>query len=124
VLGIFSIIAIILAGSGIYGVMAYSVSQQTHEIGVRMAFGADQRQILGLIIWKALKLTLFGVAAGITTALLLTRFMASLLYDLKATDIVTFSITALAIIAIALLASFLPAYRATKVDPLVALRRE
>jgi len=124
VLGIFSIIAIILAGSGIYGVMAYSVSQQTHEIGIRMAFGADQRQILGLIIWKALKLTLFGVAAGITTALLLTRFMASLLYDLKATDIVTFSITALAIITIALLASFLPAYRATKVDPLVALRRE
>lgn len=124
VLGIFAVIAIVLAGGGIYSVMAYSVSQRTHEIGIRMALGAGRRQILSLVIGKAMMLTFFGVVVGIASATLLTRLMAGLLYGLQATDILTFSVTTLGLFAIALIASFVPAYRATRIDPLVALRCE
>jgi predicted permease len=124
VLGIFAVIALILTGGGIYSVMAYSVSQRTHEIGVRMALGAGRRQILGLVIRKAMGLTFLGAVAGIASSILLTRVMTGLLYGLQATDILTFSLTTLGLFVITLLASFVPAYRATRVDPLTALRYE
>jgi len=124
VLGIFAVIAIILAGGGIYSLMAYSVSQRTHEIGIRMALGAGRRQILNLVIRKTMILTFMGAAIGIASAILLTRVMAGLLYGLQATDILTFSVTTLGLFAITLLASFVPAYKATRIDPLTALRYE
>lgn len=124
VLGILAAIAIILAGGGIYGVTAYSVSQRTHEIGIRTALGAGRRQILSLVIGKAMILTFLGAVVGIVSAILLTRVMAGLLYGLQATDIPTFSVTTLGLFAITFLASFVPAYRATRIDPLVTLRYE
>ena len=124
VLGIFAVIAIVLTGGGIYSVMAYSVSQRTHEIGIRMALGAGRRQILGLVIGKAMRLTFLGAAVGIASSILLTRVMTGLLYGLQATDILTFSVTTLGLFVITLLAGFVPAYRATRVDPLTALRYE
>lgn len=124
VLGLFAVIAIVLAGGGIYSVMAYSVSQRTHEIGIRMALGAGRRQILGLVIGKAMMLALLGTVVGVLSAILLARVMASLLYDLQTTDIFTFSITTFSLFVVTLIASFVPAYRATKIDPLVALRYE
>ncbi|MGH9799698.1 MAG: FtsX-like permease family protein, partial [Blastocatellia bacterium] len=117
-------IAMILAGVGIYGLLAYSVSQRTHEIGIRMALGASRRQILGLIIGKVIKLTFFGAIIGVAAAMLLTRVMAGMLYGLQATDILTFSITTLGLFTTTLIAGFIPAYKATKVDPLNALRNE
>ena len=123
-LGIFAAIAIILAGAGIYSVMAYSVSQRTHEIGIRMALGANRRQILGLVIRKAIVMTSLGAVIGIASAILLTRLMAGLLYGVRTTDILTFSVTTVGVFAIALTASFAPAYRATRIDPLIALRYE
>jgi putative ABC transport system permease protein len=124
VLGLFAVIAIVLAGGGIYSVMAYSVSQRTHEIGIRMALGAGRRQLLGLVIGKAMILAFLGTVVGITSAILLTRVMAGMLYGLQATDIFTFSVTTLGLFAITLLASFVPAYKATRIDPLIALRYE
>ncbi len=124
VLGVFAVIAIVLAGGGIYSVMAYSVSQRTHEIGVRMALGAGRRQILGIVIGKAMSLTCLGAVVGIASAIALTRVMAGLLYGLEATDIFTFSVMTLGLFIIALLASFAPAYKATRIDPIVALRYE
>jgi putative ABC transport system permease protein len=124
VLGIFAVIAVILAGAGIYSVTAYSVSQRTHEIGIRMALGADRRQILSLVIGKALLSTSLGAIIGIASAALLTRLMAGLLYGLQATDILTFSVTTLGLFAITFVASFVPAYRATRTNPLVAIRHE
>jgi ABC-type antimicrobial peptide transport system permease subunit len=123
-LGFFSAVALVLATIGIYGVMAYLVSQGTREIGIRMALGATPRNILSLIVRQGMMLSLSGVAIGIAGAFLLTRLMQSLLYGVGATDAFTFGGIALLLIVVAMLASFIPACRAARVDPIVSLRCE
>ena len=122
--GIFAGVAVLLAAVGIYGVMSYSVSERTHEIGIRMALGAHRGDVLGLIAKLWLKLTLIGVAIGIALATGVTRLISSFLFGVKPTDPLTYAAVAVGLAAIALLACYIPARRAMKVDPLVALRYE
>ena len=123
-LGLFAVIASILAAIGIYGVMAYSVNERTHEIGIRLALGAQPANVLQLVIRQALVLTSLGIATGLVGAFALTRVMSSLLYGVSATDVLTFVITPLLLGSVAVLASSIPARRAAKVDPMIALRCE
>jgi putative ABC transport system permease protein len=123
-LGAFAFIALALAAVGIYGVLAYLVSQRTQEIGVRLAIGADRSQVLGMILRQGMTLALGGVAVGVAAALLLTRLMQSLLYEVKPADPVTFIAVPLMLLVVALVASYVPALRATKVSPLIALRTQ
>jgi len=123
-LGIFALLALTLAGVGIYGVVSYTVTQGTQEIGVRMALGADRRTVLMSILKGAMGMALLGIALGAVTAFAATRVLKDLLFGVSATDPVTFGAVALLLTAITLLASYIPALRATKVDPIVALRYE
>ncbi|HLW78507.1 MAG TPA: FtsX-like permease family protein, partial [Terriglobia bacterium] len=123
-LGIFAAIALTLATVGIYGVMAFSVAQRTHEIGIRMALGAERSNVLSLIVRQGLRLTLAGVALGVAAAWALTRFLTSFLYGVRPTDPAIFLLVSAALVAVSILASYIPAWRATKVDPIVALRYE
>ncbi len=120
--GAFGIIALVLAAVGIYAVIAYSTKQRTHEVGIRMALGAQRKDVLYLILGQGLKITFLGVAIGLAAALALARLMASLLYGVSATDLVTYAGVAVLLTLVALSASFIPALRATRVDPVLALR--
>jgi putative ABC transport system permease protein len=123
-MGLFASLALVLTMIGLYGVISYLVKQRTQEIGIRIALGAQVRDILQMVLKQGMFLVLTGVALGLTTAWLTTRLISSLLYQVSATDPVTFAVIAAFLIVVALLACYLPARRATKVDPLVALRYE
>jgi ABC-type antimicrobial peptide transport system permease subunit len=123
-LTIFGVVALVLAAIGIYGLMAYSVEQRTQEMGIRMALGADRGTIRKLVVWHGMRLALIGVALGIAAAFGLTRFLASFLYGVKSVDPMAFIAVPLILTAVALLAVWLPATRASKVDPMQALRAE
>ena len=123
-IGIFAGVALLLAAIGIYGVVSYSVSQQTHYIGVRMALGARGSDIVMMVLKQGLGIALIGVGVGVIAAIGLTRFLSSLLFEVQAGDVTTFAVVVLSLLAVALLACYIPARRAARVDPLVALRYE
>lgn len=124
VVGLFGVLALFLAGIGIYGVMAYSVTQRTREIGIRLALGASRRSILSWLLRQGMRLTLIGVALGLVGALALGRLLRGLLFGIAPTDVITYGGLTALLAAVALLACYIPARRATKVDPLIALRYE
>jgi ABC-type antimicrobial peptide transport system permease subunit len=123
-LGLFSAVALALAAVGIYGVMAYAVAQRTREIGIRMALGAGRWDVLRLVVRQALLLIVYGLVLGLAGAMALTRFLSSELWEVTATDPVTFGAVPVLLVSVALVACLVPALRAVRVDPTIALRYE
>jgi len=123
-LGVFASIALVLAAVGLYGVMSYAVSWRTHEIGIRMALGAGRTTVLSLVVREGMKMALLGLAIGLITALLLSRLLRGLLYGISPTDPLTFAGVSMILVFVSVLACLIPARRATRVDPIVALRSE
>ena len=124
ILGVFACVALLLAAIGIYGVMSYSFSRRIHEIGIRVALGAQSADILRMVLREGMQLVLFGLVAGLVGAVMLTRFLRTLLFNVTSTDPLVFTSIAALLAAVALFACYIPARRATHVDPLVALREE
>ncbi len=124
IVALFALIALLLAGLGIYGVISYIVSERTHEIGIRLALGAERRSILQMVLGQGLGLVIAGAAVGLVGAVVVSHLMTGLLYGVRPTDPLTFVVVALLLIGVALLACYIPARRALRVDPLVALRYE
>jgi putative ABC transport system permease protein len=122
--GAFAVLALAIATVGIYGVISFAVSQRTHEIGIRMALGAQASDVLRMVIWRGVRLALIGMVLGLAAALALTRVMKNLLFEVRAMDPATLAGVALLLVGAALIASYIPARRATKVDPLQSLRHE
>jgi putative ABC transport system permease protein len=123
-LGSFALLALILAAIGIYGLIAYSVSQRTHEIGIRMALGAEKPQVLRMVLWQGLKMTAIGAAVGLVMALPLPKAFEAMFYDLHIHEPGLYFIVPAAMALVAMLATYVPARRAMRVDPIVALRYE
>jgi putative ABC transport system permease protein len=123
-LGLFAAIALLLASVGIYGVMSYSVEQRTHEIGIRTALGATRPDTLRLVLLQALRMAAAGIAVGLVTSLWLTRLMKAQLFGVKPLDPLTFVSVPEILLVVALAAACIPAFRASRVDPMVALRHE
>jgi ABC-type antimicrobial peptide transport system permease subunit len=123
-LAAFALMALVLAGVGVYGVMAYSVSQRTHEIGVRMALGATAQAVFRLVLGQAFKLVTMGVVVGLAAAAGLTRLLETLLYETRPLDPWTFGVTPLVLMLVAAIASYVPARRGTRIAPVEALRAE
>lgn len=120
----FGALALLLAMVGVYGLMAYTVTQRTHEMGVRIALGADRSDVMKLVLGRGIRLTVMGIAFGLAMALVVTRFLSKLLFNVSQTDPATFVAVSVCLGAVALLASYIPARRAMQVDPMVALRYE
>jgi len=123
-LSLFAALALTLGGVGLYGVLSYLVAQRTHEMGIRMALGASRREVLRLIVRNGLRMTFIGLGIGIVAAVGLTRLLAGLLFGVKPTDPLTFGTVSLVLCGVAFVACYIPARRATRVDPIVALRYE
>jgi putative ABC transport system permease protein len=123
-LGVFAALALALAAIGIYGIVAYSVTERTHEIGVRLALGAQRRDVIAMVVGQGMTMTAAGTVVGVAAALILTRLMSTLLFGVSAADPATFLAIPCLLLAVALVACYVPARRATRVDPLQALRSE
>jgi ABC-type antimicrobial peptide transport system permease subunit len=123
-LGAFAVVALFLAAVGLYGVVAYSVSLRTREIGLRMAIGARPSDVLGMVVGGGMKLAVAGVLLGSTAAVLLARLVQTMLFDVSPTDPASYALTALALLVVAAVACYVPARRAMRVDPIVALQTE